>query len=64
MTISYNNINYSFHNTDRIMELFLFIDCNDDNLKNMYNGAAIFHNAKMHNSDFPDAGFDLFTPNE
>ena len=64
MAMYYNNINYSFQNSDRIMELFLFIDCNDDNLKNMYNGATIFHNAKMHNSDFPDAGFDLFTPNE
>ena len=62
MVTTYNNINYEFHNSDRIMELFLFIESNDDNLKNMYNGAATFHNAKMHNSDFPDAGFDLFCP--
>jgi len=54
----------TFHNSDRIMELFLFIESSDDNLKNMYNGAATFHNAKMHNSDFPDAGFDLFVPTE
>jgi dUTP pyrophosphatase len=56
--------NYLFQNCDRIMELRIFIDSNDNQLNDMYVGAAITHNTQMHNSDFPDAGFDLFTPFE
>lgn len=53
---------YSFNNCDRVMELRIFIEGNDNKLNDMYVNAAISHNAQMHNSDFPDAGFDLFTP--
>jgi len=55
---------YSFNNCDRLMELRIFIESNDNRLNDMYINAAIAHNVKMHNSDFPDAGFDLFTPVE
>jgi dUTP pyrophosphatase len=46
------------------MELLIFIDSSDNKLKDMYVNSSISHNAQMHNSDFPDAGFDLFTPFE
>jgi len=55
---------YSFNNCDRVMELRFFIDSNDNKLNEMYVNSTIAHNAQMHNSDFPDAGFDLFTPVE
>jgi dUTP pyrophosphatase len=54
---------YSFDNCDRIMDLRLFVNCNDE-LKNMYTNSACLHNTKMMNSTTPDAGFDLFTPEE
>jgi len=57
-------LEYSFHNSDHIMELRIFLDCNDNKLNEMYNNSALAHNAQMHNSEFPDAGFDLFTPLE
>lgn len=55
---------YSFNNCDRVMELLIFIESNDNHLNDMYINAALAHNAQMHNSDNPDAGFDLFTPLE
>ena len=58
--INVNNV--SFHNCDRVMVLKLFINSNDTTLTSMYQSAAAAHNAKMINSAFPDAGFDLFTP--
>lgn len=63
--ISVNNLvnnNSVFHNCDRIMILRLFVNSNDDNLKNMYYNASVAHNEKMNKSGFPDAGFDLFAP--
>lgn len=67
-----NNLNYinhsnfisniSFHNSDRVMVLKLFINSNDGVLASIYQSAAVAHNANMINSAFPDAGFDLFTP--
>jgi len=59
-----NNNNISFHNSDRVMVLKLFINSNDNVLTSMYQSAAVAHNAKMINSGFPDAGFDLFAPFE
>ena len=55
---------YSFNNCDRVMELRIFIESNDNHLNDMYINAALAHNAQMHNNDNPDAGFDLFTPLE
>jgi len=55
---------YSFNNCDRVMDLRIFIESNDNQLNNKYVSAAIAHNAQMHNNDHPDAGFDLFTPFE
>ena len=43
------------------MNLKLFIDSEDEELKKMYKDAVVQHNEKM-SSDYPDAGFDLFTP--
>ena len=68
--INNNNINFgninniSFHNCDRAMVLKLFINSNDNILRSIYHNSAAEHNAKMINSGFPDAGFDLFTPIE
>jgi len=53
-----------FHNCDRFMELKIFINSKDTELVNYYYQAADKHNAKMHSSVFPDAGFDLVTPIE
>lgn len=50
-----------FHNAERVMELFLYV--HDDDLKNIYKNKVESHNSKMRNSSFPDAGFDLLTPN-
>ena len=55
---------YSFFNCDRVMELNLFINSQDPNLRDSYISAANNHNEKMRNGAFPDAGFDLFTPSE
>ena len=55
---------YSFFNCDRVMELNLFINSQDPNLRDSYISAANNHNEKMRNGAFPDAGFDLFTPGE
>ena len=54
--------NYSFNNCDRVMDLRIFIESNDNILNDKYISAALAHNAQMHNSDHPDSGCDLFTP--
>jgi len=51
-----------FSRTDRIMELMMFID--NDNLRNEYITTAENHNKNIFYNSFPDAGFDLFTPEE
>jgi len=56
--------NYSFLNCDRVMDLRIFIESNDSQLNDKYVNAVLAHNAQMHNSDHPDAGFDLITPFE
>lgn len=43
------------------MNLKIFIDSEDQELKSLYKDAVTIHNDKM-SSDYPDAGFDLFTP--
>ena len=48
---------------DKYMHLKLFVDSNDNELKNTYLNAANQHNNKILNSsDYIDAGFDLFAP--
>lgn len=50
-------------NYDKVMNLKIFIDCDDEKLKNIYKEAATKHNKKI--QDFPDtidAGFDLYAP--
>jgi dUTPase len=48
---------------DRYMHLKLFVDGNDNELKNMYLAAAHNHNTKiLNNLQMVDAGFDLFAP--
>jgi dUTP pyrophosphatase len=50
---------------DKVMHLKLFVDSDDESLKNLYTNAAINHNNKLvTQSNQIDAGFDLFTPND
>ena len=44
--------------------LKIFIDSNDDELKKMYQTAVIQHNHALEHDGFPNAGFDLFVPEE
>jgi dUTP pyrophosphatase len=53
------------HEYDSLMKLKIFVDSNDEELKNKYADAAYNHNLKLRNNiKHIDAGFDLFTPNE
>jgi len=45
------------------MNLRLFLDSEDADLKKLYEEAVAAHNSRM-NGSFPDSGFDLFTPIE
>lgn len=47
---------------DKIMVLKIFVNREDQTLVNIYDSAIEKHNSKILNSDFPDAGFDLFCP--
>lgn len=50
-------------NYDKVMNLKIFVDCDDENLKNIYKEAVTKHNKKI--EDCPhiiDAGFDLYAP--
>lgn len=48
---------------ERVMHLKLFVDSDDNHLKNMYYTAADNHNNKIiNNPTHIDAGFDLFAP--
>jgi dUTP pyrophosphatase len=42
----------------------LFVSNNDEGLKEKYRDAIDNHNKTIHNDSFPDAGFDLFTPEQ
>ena len=59
-----NNINFLLNNYyDKIMVLKLFVDSDDENLKNTYLNAANSHNSKViQNPQHIDAGFDLYAP--
>ena len=48
---------------DKVMVLRVFVDSDDDHLRDMYRNAAIAHNNKLlTNMPHIDAGFDLFAP--
>jgi dUTPase len=50
-------------NYDKVMNLKIFIDCDDEKLKNIYKEAATKHNKKIQDCpDTIDAGFDLYAP--
>jgi dUTP pyrophosphatase len=49
---------------DNFMNLKLFVDSSDEDLKNTYKLAAVKHNNKILVGDFIDAGFDLYTPSQ
>lgn len=44
--------------------LKIFIDSNDDELKKLYQIAVSEHNHALEHDGFPNAGFDLFVPEE
>jgi dUTPase len=56
-----NKILEKYHSA---MVLNLFIEGDDNLLKNMYQEAVEKHNLKMANDNYPDAGFDIFAPNK
>lgn len=50
-------------NYDKVMNLKIFIDCDDEKLKNIYKEAVTKHNKKIQDCpDTIDAGFDLYAP--
>ena len=58
-----SNLNNLLNNYERVMHLKLFVDSDDNQLKNMYYAAADNHNNKLiNNPTHIDAGFDLFAP--
>ena len=53
------------HNYNKFMLLKIFVDSNDDELKNKYEEHIYQHNLKLYkNIRHIDAGFDLLCPNE
>ncbi len=46
----------------QFMELNIFVDSDDEELKNLYREAAFKHNTQYMTSEYPNAGFDLFVP--
>jgi dUTPase len=63
MTSLLNNMNYLLNTYERVMHLKLFVDTDDNQLKNMYYMSADNHNKKLlNNISHIDAGFDLFAP--
>jgi len=58
-----NTVNSLLNTYEKVMVLNVFVDSNDDNLKNTYINAANSHNNKViHLQEHIDAGFDLFAP--
>ena len=58
-----NTVNNLLNTYEKVMVLNVFVDSNDDNLKNTYINAANMHNNKViHIQDHIDAGFDLYAP--
>jgi dUTPase len=69
MNININIMSFKNNNThllniyDKVMVLKLFIDSEDNNLKNMYYAAVERHNQNLQlNQSHIDVGFDLFAP--
>ena len=49
--------------TDKVMNLKIYVDSDDEKLKIIYKDAAIKHNKKIQDCpDIIDAGFDLYAP--
>jgi len=56
-------LEHLFNIYDKVMVLKLYVDSNDQNLFYTYFNAANEHNNKvLHQSQYIDAGFDLFSP--
>jgi dUTP pyrophosphatase len=51
-----------FYNCEKFMYLKIFVE--DEGLKQKYIMAANAHNLKMFENPFPDAGFDIFNPDD
>ena len=51
-----------FSRYNRIMYLKIFIENNDNNLREKYATAVINHNTKLIKNTYLDAGFDLYLP--
>ena len=56
------NLFFTFQNLNRLMLLKIFVE--DPELKEKYKDTADKHNLKMKNDKYPDAGFDIFTPED
>lgn len=62
---SYLNNLFESTNHRNLMRLRIFVDSDDEELKNMYREAINKHNtAKMYDLHYYDAGFDLFLPKQ
>ena len=60
-----NLINKLLTKYDKVMNLKIFIDSEDDILKNLYINSILNHNNKLISQfDEMDAGFDLFCPSD
>jgi len=49
---------------DNLMILKIFLSNNDETFSNIYEEAINKHNYSIMNDEYPDSGFDLFSPNE
>ena len=49
---------------DSYMILYIFLDVQDDEMREIYHQAIDKHNNKILSSDFIDAGFDIFAPTQ
>ena len=50
---------------DKVMKLKIFVDSDDEKLKNIYKDAVTKHNTKIQDCpDIIDAGFDLYAPQQ
>lgn len=58
-TLIYNKLLSTYR---QFMELNIFVDSDDEELKNLYLEAAFKHNTQYLTGEYPNAGFDLFVP--
>lgn len=56
------NLFFTYRDCASLMLLKIFVE--DPDLKEKYQEAADKHNLKMKNEKYPDAGFDIFTPED